>query len=74
VIINIKHKGCSIPAVAARMGDIFVLHRETGKSLVPIEKRAVLKSNVSEEQTSLTQPISIKSRLLVSAKRAPEDT
>jgi quinoprotein glucose dehydrogenase len=75
MLINIKRDGRSIPAVAVatKMGHIFVLHRETGKPLFPIEERAVPKSNVEGEETSPTQPFPIKPRPLVPAKLTPDD-
>jgi quinoprotein glucose dehydrogenase len=47
-----------IPAVIqpTKMGHLFVLHRETGAPLVPVEERAVPKSDVPGEETSPTQP------------------
>lgn len=48
----------SIPAVAVttKIGHFFVLDRMTGKSLLPIEERAVPQSKIPGEQTSPTQP------------------
>src|SRR5205085_1382999 len=60
-------------AVATKMGHIFVLHRETGKPLFPIEERAVAKSNVPDEETSPTQPFPLKPRPLVPSKLTPDD-
>jgi quinoprotein glucose dehydrogenase len=47
-----------IPAVAVttKIGHFFVLDRRTGKSLLPIEERAVPQSKIPGEQTSPTQP------------------
>jgi quinoprotein glucose dehydrogenase len=75
MLITIKRDGRSIPAVAVatKMGHIFVLHRETGKPLFPIEERAVPKSDVEGEETSPTQPFPIKPRPLVPAKLTPDD-
>lgn len=46
------------PAVVAatKMGHIFLLHRETGEPLFPIEERAVPQTNVEGEYTAPTQP------------------
>jgi quinoprotein glucose dehydrogenase len=48
----------NIPAVAVttKIGHFFVLDRETGKSLLPIEERPVPKSRVPGEESSPTQP------------------
>jgi quinoprotein glucose dehydrogenase len=75
MLIHIKRDGRSIPAVAVatKMGHIFVLHRETGKPLFPIEERAVPKSDVDGEETSPTQPFPIKPRPLVPSKLTPDD-
>ena len=42
--------------VASKTGHLFVLDRETGKPLIPVEERAVPKSDVPGEQASPTQP------------------
>jgi quinoprotein glucose dehydrogenase len=43
-------------AVASKTGHVFVLDRQTGQPLIPIEERAVPKSDVPGEQASPTQP------------------
>lgn len=43
-------------AVLTKIGHFFVLDRETGKSLLPIEERAAPKSRVPGEESSPTQP------------------
>lgn len=43
-------------AVASKTGHVFVLDRQTGRPLIPIEERAVPKSDVPGEQASPTQP------------------
>jgi quinoprotein glucose dehydrogenase len=50
--------GHSIPAVVVgtKMGFIYVLDRETGKPLTPVEERAVPASTVAGEQAWPTQP------------------
>jgi quinoprotein glucose dehydrogenase len=50
----------STPAVAVttKMGMVFVLDRRTGVPLVPVEERAVPKSDVEGEVASATQPFS----------------
>jgi len=49
-------KGIPAVAVTTKIGHFFVLDRMTGKSLLPIEERAVPQSKVPGEQTSPTQP------------------
>jgi len=48
----------TVPAVgvASKSGHLFVLHRETGEPLLPVEERAVPKSDVPGEEASPTQP------------------
>jgi quinoprotein glucose dehydrogenase len=57
-ILTVKREGMEIPAVAVgtKMGHIFLLHRETGKPLFPVEERPVPRSHVPGEQNSPTQP------------------
>src|SRR5688572_21203807 len=43
-------------AVASKTGHVFVLDRQTGRPLIPIEERAVPKSDVPGELASPTQP------------------
>ena len=53
-----REGGGSDPAVlqATKMGHLFVLHRETGEPLVPVEERPVPQSDVPGERTAATQP------------------
>jgi quinoprotein glucose dehydrogenase len=43
-------------AVASKTGHLFLLNRETGTPLIPVEERAVPKSDVPGEEASPTQP------------------
>ena len=43
-------------AVASKTGHLFILDRETGAPLIPVEERAVPKSDVPGEDASPTQP------------------
>jgi quinoprotein glucose dehydrogenase len=52
----VTFKGIPAIAVTTKIGHFFVLDRETGKSLLPIEERAVPQSKIPGEQTSATQP------------------
>ncbi len=45
---------------ATKMGHIFVLDRETGEPLFPVEERSVPASTVPREQASSTQPFPVK--------------
>ena len=59
-LVTIERGGARIPAVlqATKSGQLFVLHRETGKPLFPVEERAVPASDVAGEEAHPTQPIS----------------
>jgi quinoprotein glucose dehydrogenase len=52
----IDYRGRPAVAVNTKMGNVFVLDRETGKPLVPVEERAVPKSDMPGEEASPTQP------------------
>ena len=54
----LRKNGELIPAVAVgtKMGNVFVLHRETGQPLFGVEERSVPSSDVPGEVASRTQP------------------
>jgi PQQ-dependent dehydrogenase (methanol/ethanol family) len=58
VLAEVKRDGKTIPAVAqvTKQGFVFVLDRETGKPLYPVEERPVPKSTLAGEESSPTQP------------------
>jgi quinoprotein glucose dehydrogenase len=57
-LASITVSGKEIPAVlqATKTGQLFVLHRETGSPIFPVEERAVPKSSIPGEEASATQP------------------
>lgn len=61
MLIDVKKDGKNIPAVAigTKMGHVFILHRETGVSLFPIEERPVPPSDIVGEQAWPTQPFPV---------------
>jgi quinoprotein glucose dehydrogenase len=75
VLVTVTRDAKSIPAVvvATKMGHLYVLHRETGAPLFPIEERPVPKSTVPGEETSLTQPLPVRPRPLVPARLTADD-
>jgi quinoprotein glucose dehydrogenase len=75
VLVTMPVAGKPVPAVvvATKMGHVFVLHRETGKPLLPVEERAVPKSTVPGEEASPTQPFPIRPRPLVPAGLSADD-
>ena len=58
VLIDIEKDGKTIPALvqATKMGHLFILNRETGVPLYPVEERPVPQTRVPGEYTSPTQP------------------
>ena len=57
-LVSIPRGGKMMPAVlqATKTGQLFVLHRETGAPLFPVEERAVPRSTIPGEEASPTQP------------------
>ena len=74
-LTTIRRDGKEIPALvqATKRGCLFILNRETGESLFPIEERPVPQSDVPGEQTSPTQPFPILPPALVPQKLSPGD-
>ncbi|AKM11838.1 hypothetical protein AB433_13355 [Croceicoccus naphthovorans] len=60
-LIDFPVDGKMVPAVAAatKTGQIFVLDRQTGKPLAPVEERPVPASGIAGERASPTQPYSV---------------
>ena len=58
VLATIRRDGRDVPVVmqATKMGHVFVLNRETGQPVVPIEERAVPRTDVPGERVAPTQP------------------
>ena len=75
MLIDLKRNGKTIPAVAVatKMGNVFVLHRATGKPLFPVEERPVPKSDVPGEEAAATQPFPVLPRPLVPQKLTADD-
>ncbi len=61
LLTDINKDGKRIPAVVVgtKMGHLFILHRETGKPLFPVEERTVPASDIAGETASLTQPFPV---------------
>jgi len=61
VLFDVNKNGKKIPAVAVgtKMGHIFILNRETGKPIFPVEERAVPASEIAGEQAWKTQPFPV---------------
>jgi quinoprotein glucose dehydrogenase len=75
VLTNVLRDGREIPVVvqATKMGHLFVLHRETGAPIFPVEERPVPASDVPGEQAWPTQPFPTAPPALVPHSLAPED-
>jgi quinoprotein glucose dehydrogenase len=63
-----------IPALVqgTKMGLLFVLHRETGEPLFPVEERPVPQAGVPGQILSATQPYPVRPPQLVPSRLAPE--
>lgn len=57
-LVTVRKDGEDIPAVAqaTKMGFLFLLNRETGQPIFPVEERPVPQTDVPGEQTWPTQP------------------
>jgi quinoprotein glucose dehydrogenase len=57
-LVNLVRNGAEIPAVlaVAKTGQLFVLHRETGEPIFPVEERPVPASDIPSEAAWPTQP------------------
>jgi quinoprotein glucose dehydrogenase len=58
VLVSVLHDGRQIDAAAqaTKMGHLFLLHRETGQPLFPVDERPVPRSDVPGEESWPTQP------------------
>ncbi|MBX2816533.1 MAG: pyrroloquinoline quinone-dependent dehydrogenase [Saprospiraceae bacterium] len=74
-LVDLQGDEETIPAVvqATKTGNVFVLHRETGQPLFPIEEVPVPSSRVPQEKTSPTQPFSSLPNLMGLDNPATED-
>ncbi len=61
LLVSLRREGREVPAVVVgtKTGMLFVLHRETGEPLFPIEERAVPASDVPGEAAWPTQPFPV---------------
>ena len=58
LLVTVTHDGAKVPAVlqATKTGMLFVLDRENGRPIFPVEERPVPSSDIPGEQASATQP------------------
>jgi quinoprotein glucose dehydrogenase len=75
VLTTLVRDGAEIPVVvqATKMGHVFVLHRDTGAPVFPVEERPVPPSDVPGEVASPTQPFPTLPLPLVSQSLRPGD-
>lgn len=74
-LVRVTQGGRSRDAVAqaTKMGLLFLLDRETGKPLFPVEERRVAPSDIAGETSSPTQPFPVKPRPLMPHAPITED-
>ena len=75
ILFGWTRDGKTVPAVAvaSKTGHVFVLDRTTGKPLLPVEERAVPKSDVPGETASATQPFPSSPPSLARTRLTTED-
>lgn len=75
VLFTLRRGGRAIPAVAqtTKMGHVFILHRDTGEPLFPVEERPVPASTVPGEEAWPTQPVPILPKPLVPQRLTAND-
>jgi quinoprotein glucose dehydrogenase len=75
VLLDVTRNGRAVPAVAVgtKIGHLFILDRETGRPLFPVEERAVPPSDIPGEQASPTQPFPKLPRALVPQRLTPDE-
>jgi quinoprotein glucose dehydrogenase len=73
-LITLRRDGAELPALVqpTKMGLLFVLHRETGEPLFPVEERPVPQDGAPGETLSPTQPFPVKPPSLVPHSLRPE--
>ena len=74
-LTTVRREGREIPVVvqATKLGHLFVLHRETGEPVFPVEERPVPASEVPGEVAWPTQPFPLQPPPLVPQTLRPED-
>jgi quinoprotein glucose dehydrogenase len=74
-LTHVVRDGRAIPVVvqATKMGFVFVLHRETGEPIFPVEERPVPQQGVPGEKLSPTQPFPVKPPPLTRLSLGPDD-
>lgn len=75
MLVDLPRDGATVPALVqlTKTGQVFVLDRETGEPVYPIEERAVPQAAVAGETPSPTQPFSALPPLVSHAPVTPDD-
>lgn len=75
VLITLERDGEAVPAVVVgtKQGHIFVLHRDTGEPLFPVEERPVPQTDIPGEETWPTQPFPVDFPLFGLREVTPDD-
>jgi len=74
-LLTVHRDGTPVPAVAqaTKMGFLFLLHRETGEPLFPVEERPVPQGGAADERLAPTQPFPTRPPPLHPLGLGPED-
>jgi quinoprotein glucose dehydrogenase len=74
-LLELERAGQRVPALLqpTKLGHLFLLHRETGEPLYPVEERPVPASDVAGERAAPTQPFPTFPRPLHPARLGPDD-
>jgi len=74
-LTHLRREGVEIPVVVqtTKMGLIFVLNRETGEPVIPVEERPVPQGGAPGEVLSPTQPFPVRPPPLVPHTLSPEE-
>jgi quinoprotein glucose dehydrogenase len=74
-LIEVERNGQLIPALAqaSKMGYLFILNRDTGQPVLPVEERPVPQGGVPGEWLSPTQPVPVATPRLVPDRLEPQD-
>jgi quinoprotein glucose dehydrogenase len=75
LLTNLRHEGVNVPVVIQgnKTGFLYVLNRDTGKPVFPVEERPVPQSDVPGEVTSPTQPFPAAPPALAPQKVSADD-
>jgi quinoprotein glucose dehydrogenase len=75
LLATVRYHGVAVPVAIQgnKTGFLYILNRDTGKSVIPVEERAVPKSDVLGEAASPTQPFPVAPPPLAPQKITVED-